>query len=122
MSGRLVVTEQFERALESMSEHYLSWATRFGDAGARLDRFLHALGSEVIPLLQAHPGIGSLHRIERNNLDAKTVQVLGIEKARAGRPLRTRRWPHGEFQLLYAELDSALVLISAKHQRQGRFF
>ena len=121
MSRRVLITEQFERAVESMSQHYLEWLSRFDGSGAALDRFLAALPAKILPMLLKHPGIGSLYRLPSHGVDTVTAGLPRLEQARAGPPLTVLRWPYQGFVLLYADVGDVLVLVSARHQQQQDF-
>lgn len=122
MTLRLMVAPRFERAIAAMEQHYLMQRDEHPDAGVRFERFVGALLEQIVPLLAQQPAIERRYLPRAGDLHGLVNELARLQVASRGQAFEMRRWPHAEFELLYAHSRSLLVLISARSQRQQEFF
>ncbi len=120
MTRRLLISERFDRALALMAAHYGTLRRHHLDAGSTLDDFIEALANRIGPLLVAQPGIGRRY-VPAEFVLPDLIEEFGRLEVAGGSTVEFRRWPHGPFELLYAVTRNAIILVSARDQRQQDF-
>ena len=117
----VVVTRRFERALETILDHYESLRHLHPDAGSRALRLIELVESDLPRTLAAHPDIGRPAQLSVSMSEAERNWLLRLAPLTARRRLQAREWLLGDFWILYYRTTSAVYLASVRHVREAEY-
>ena len=117
----IVVTRRFERALETVLDHYESLRHLHPEAGSRALRLIELVESELPRTLAAHPDIGRPAQLSVSMSKAERNWLLRLAPLTARRRLQAREWLLGDFWILYYRTASAVYLASVRHVREAEY-
>ncbi len=117
----VVVTRRFERALETILDHYESLSHLHPDAGSRALRLIDLVEGDLPRILAVHPDIGRPAQLSLNLSDSERKWLLRLAPLTARRRLQAREWLLGEFWILYYRTAGAVYLASARHEREAEY-
>lgn len=118
----VVVTRRFERALESLLDHYENLRHLHPDAGARALKLIELVEEDLPRLLGAQPDIGRPARLSVTQSAAEKNWVTRLAPLSARNRLQAREWLLGEFWILYFRSSSAVYLVSVRHEREAAYW
>ena len=118
MAHSVFYSDGFVVDLEEMRDYYRIWRFTFPDAGSQLTQFILALESDIVPLLREQAGVGRRYLADRRVEESLLRRASGALEALPALKIVLREWFWGDFALVYGVTDNAVVLVSAKHQRQ----
>jgi hypothetical protein len=118
----VVATRRFERALDALLDHYDSLRHLHPDAGSRALRLIDLVESEVPRLLAAQPDIGRPAQLSLLGNESERQWLSRVAPLTARRRLQAREWLAGEFWILYYRSQTAVYLVSARHERESAYW
>lgn len=117
----VIATRRFERALDTLLDHYDALRHLHPDAGSRALLLLDAVEIELPRLLAAQPDIGRAAQLSLTQSQAEKNWLTRLAPLTARRRLQAREWLVSDFWVLYYRASSAVYLASARHEREAEY-
>ena len=117
----VVATRRFERALDSLLDHYESLRHLHPDAGSRAVRLIDLVEHELPRLLASQPDIGRPALLGLTQSESERNWLKRLAPLTARRRLQAREWMLGDFWILSYRGPSAIYLASARHEREAAY-